>query len=127
MSRVAEQWRVQALYDLETAQAMLKSRRYLYVLFCCQQAVEKSLKAIIVERTDEAPPRIHSLPRLAEVASITTDEPVTDFLIELSAHYIHLRYPEEIEQTGTSIPRTLAADTLRRTEELLKWLTSASM
>jgi len=31
-------------YDLETANAMLKSTRYLYVGFMCPQTIEKALK-----------------------------------------------------------------------------------
>lgn len=56
MSRTVQKWVEQARYDLETARAMLASERYLYVLFYCQQAVEKALKALIVERTGEFPP-----------------------------------------------------------------------
>lgn len=47
MSSASQQWMEQARYDLDTARAMFDSGRYLYVLFCCQQAVEKALKAII--------------------------------------------------------------------------------
>ena len=38
-------WLDLAEYDLDTAKAMLKSRRYLYVGFMCHQVIEKALKA----------------------------------------------------------------------------------
>jgi len=57
MSETEQGWVDQAQYDLDTARAMLASGRYLYVLFCCQQAVEKALKAAIVRKTGELPPR----------------------------------------------------------------------
>ena len=38
---VPEQWANRARYDLETARAMLEADRHVYVLFCCQQAVEE--------------------------------------------------------------------------------------
>jgi HEPN domain-containing protein len=41
MNPDAQRWRELALYDLGTADAMLSAGRYLYVLFCCQQAIEK--------------------------------------------------------------------------------------
>lgn len=66
MTEASRAWAEQARYDLETASAMLSSGRYLYVVFCGQQAVEKALKALIVERTGEMPPRLHNLPKLAE-------------------------------------------------------------
>lgn len=37
-------WEEIATYDLETAEAMLASGRYLYVVFMCQQAIEKLMK-----------------------------------------------------------------------------------
>ncbi|HUT04483.1 MAG TPA: HEPN domain-containing protein [bacterium] len=51
---------------MDTARAMPKSGRLLYVLFCCQQAVEKMLKGIIAKWTEAFPPRLHNLIRLAE-------------------------------------------------------------
>ena len=51
MASIPDQWVERAQYDLETARAMLASGRLLYVLFCCQQAVEKMLKGIIAKRT----------------------------------------------------------------------------
>jgi len=68
MDDISQQWNERARYDLDTADAMFKAGRYLYVLFCCQQAVEKALKAVVVLRTRELPPRVHKLVRLAEVA-----------------------------------------------------------
>ena len=63
---------------------MLEPGRYLYVVFCCQQAVEKTLKAIIAKRTGETPPRIHSLMRLAEKAAIALSEEQAQLFRELS-------------------------------------------
>jgi len=53
-------WVDASRYDLETARALLGARRYLYVLFMCQQSLEKVLKAHVMTRTMEFPPRIHS-------------------------------------------------------------------
>ena len=74
MADAAEKWAAQSLYDIETAKAMFDTGRYLYVLFCCQQAVEKMLKALIAQRTRDLPPRLHNLMRLAEVAALTVPE-----------------------------------------------------
>ena len=74
MADAIQRWAAQARYDLETARAMLDAGRYLYVLFCCQQAVEKMLKALIARRTQALPPRLHNLMRVAEVASLTVPE-----------------------------------------------------
>ena len=41
-------WEDIAVYDLGTAEAMLNSGRYLYVVFMCQQAVEKITKGLFI-------------------------------------------------------------------------------
>lgn len=97
---VPEQWADRARYDLETARAMLDAGRFLYVLFCCQQAVEKALKAVIIARTGKLAPRIHSLPRLAELASVAPDAAQLDLMGDLSNFYMQSRYPDEMEPAG---------------------------
>lgn len=124
MTPAARQWIEQAEYDLETANAMFAACRYTYVLFCCQQAVEKSVKAIIVERTNELPPRIHSLPRLVELGNIIANADQALFLAELSAYYIQTRYPEEIKSLTAAVNRSIAEEVLGKTKELTTWLLS---
>jgi len=117
-----ERWTEQARYDLETARAMLESGRYLYVVFCCQQAIEKALKAVIVRKTGESPPRLHNLLRLAEMAGLAMEPEREEFVGELSGYYIQTRYPEEIESLGQSLNSKTAEETIRRTEEVAQWL-----
>ena len=124
MSETEQCWVDQAQYDLETARAMLASGRHLYVLFCCQQAVEKALKAVIVRKSGELPPRIHNLLRLAEAAQIQSDRERIRFLGELSAYYIQSRYPEEIRAVGSTISRALADEVLSKTEQTIPWVLS---
>ena len=86
MSTAVQSWVEHSRYDLDTASAMLKSGRYLYVLFCCQQAVEKAIKAVIVRRTEDFPPRLHNLLRLAKIADIKMEAGREDFLGDLLCH-----------------------------------------
>jgi HEPN domain-containing protein len=124
MGETEQGWVDQAGYDLDTARAMLASGRYLYVLFCCQQAVEKALKAVIVARTGALPPRVHNLVRLAEVANVESDRDRLRFLGELSAYYIQSRYPEEIRATGSAISQELAGEVMNNTEQTIQWILS---
>jgi HEPN domain-containing protein len=48
-------------YDLETARSMQKSRRYLYTIFMCQQAIEKILKALYIQKYRKEAPFTHNL------------------------------------------------------------------
>lgn len=52
-------------YDLETAEAMLLSKRYLYVGFMCHQTIEKAFKAYYTKLQSETAPFKHSLSYLA--------------------------------------------------------------
>jgi len=40
-----EEWMIQSEYDFETAEAMLRSDRMVYVVFFCHLSIEKHLKS----------------------------------------------------------------------------------
>lgn len=122
MNPDAQRWRELALYDLGTAEAMLTAGRYLYVLFCCQQTVEKYLKGLIVERCGIFPPRTHDLTKLVHVARIAPDDAQDLFLRTLTKYYIGTRYPEEVRILANEATRDLATHLLSQTKELLQWL-----
>lgn len=115
-------WVGASRYDLETARALLESRRYLYVLFMCQQSLEKLLKAHVMARTVEFPPRIHSLVRLAELATLNVSKEERGFLERLSLYYIQSRYPPDIQNLARKVSRSLAVEHLAQTESLWKRL-----
>jgi HEPN domain-containing protein len=111
MANVAEKWAAQSRYDIETAHAMLDAGRYLYVPFCCQQAVEKMLKALIAKRTGALPPRLHNLMRLAEVAPLTVPEDTAHLFRRLSDFYIASRYPAEMDEAAWTVNPSQARQT----------------
>lgn len=69
-----EHWKDIAEYDLRTAEAMLSSGRYLYVVFMCEQAVEKYIKGLFVLANDAEPPRTHDIERIFNKVPIEQDE-----------------------------------------------------
>ena len=103
---------------------MFDTGRYLYVLFCCQQAVEKMLKALIAQRTSELPPRLHNLMRLAEVASLTIPGDTAHLFRKLTDFYIASRYPEELEGAAWRVDASQVQQTYVATEEALRWLSA---
>ncbi len=124
MDDLSQQWAERAQYDLDTADAMFKAGRYLYVLFCCQQAVEKALKSAIVQRTSKVPPRIHQLARLAQLARVAVDEKRMDFVRELSNYYTPTRYPEEITDLASHVTEEEPRRVLTQSREFVQWLSS---
>ena len=119
--RDIQKWIDLSEYDFTTAEAMLASKRYLYVLFCCQQAVEKRLKGSIVQRTGAFPPRTHDLLRLAALSGVVLDEEREAFLRRLTNYYIGTRYPEEVSELARGVDKTLARKYLDATKEMLQW------
>jgi len=69
-------WVKIAEYDLGTAQAILESKRFLYVGFMCHQSIEKILKAIYTAKYETVPPRIHNLAMLLKINKINEEIPV---------------------------------------------------
>ncbi len=67
---------------METALAMQKSKRYLYVGFMCHQTIEKIFKAYFINLIGEAAPFSHSLSYLAKKG---------DFLEEILKSGIEIR------------------------------------
>jgi HEPN domain-containing protein len=115
-------WVEASRYDLETAKALLRSRRFLYVLFMCQQSLEKLLKAHVAARTVEFPPRIHNLVRLGELTSLEFSQEEKKLLERLSLYYLQSRYPPEIQALARKVSKSMAAAHLDQTEILWKRL-----
>ncbi|MGB9588690.1 MAG: HEPN domain-containing protein [Armatimonadota bacterium] len=71
-SKTVQLWHDRVLYDMDTAKAMLQTRRFFYAVFMCQQAVEKCFKALLAHQNREIIP-IQNLRRLAELADVIRD------------------------------------------------------
>ena len=123
MDKYVSQWLERSNYDLETAKAMLDARRYLYVAYMCQQAVEKLLKAIIAQHGKENLP-IHNLNRLAELAELSgeLEEEQIDLLAELTAYNIVARYGDYKESLSEIVDFKKAKFLYGKTLELFQWL-----
>ena len=74
-------------------------------LFFVHLAIEKILKAHIVKKTRDLPPRIHNLIRLAGAAEIPLDLEQEKFVREFGIYQIEGRYPES-EQVSFCLPLT---------------------
>lgn len=123
MDEKVKYWLDIAEYDLETAKAMLDTKRYLYVGFMCHQTIEKGLKAVIA-KTGEFPPKIHNLVELSKKATLyyMFSDSQKDFLMNLNPLNIESRYPSYIEKINGILTETKCKEILFDTRELLKWI-----
>jgi HEPN domain-containing protein len=122
--KIIQNWYSLAKYDLESAEMMLKSGRYLYVAFLCQQTIEKTLKGLFVKETLQTPPYTHNLRRLAKQLSFyeNLDQEQLDRLDRLNVYYIESRYTETLEEMKKAIGSDEAHKILKECREMIKWL-----
>jgi len=111
-------------YDLETAEAMLRSKRYLYVGFMCHQAIEKVFKAYYIAIKSEPAPFSHSLSYLAKKGDFyeLCSEEYKDFIDQIEPLNIEARYPSHKERLMKSLTEEKCTEILKRTKELQIWI-----
>lgn len=119
-------WVEMSDYDFDTANAMLVTRRYLYVGFMCHQVIEKILKAYWSKVLEEPPLKIHSLSRLAEKTGLDLEmsEDQQDFIDDLEPLNIEARYPSYKERLLKSLNEDRCKELLKLTDELRIWIKS---
>lgn len=121
----AKDWLARVGSDLSMAEGAIEKKEYMYVAFFCQQALEKTLKAIIIDESGKLPPRTHSLVDLAQFAKITLDEEKKKLYSSLTAYYVESRYPNGKGQLTIRLDDTSAAGLLSRTKDEIEWLKSS--
>ena len=117
-------WLDIADYDLETAEAMYSTSRWLYVSFMCHQAIEKTLKAYWCATQSNDPPYTHSHIRLADGCGLyvqLTDEQ-RDFLDVIANYNIEARYPEDKECLSQTLTKKFCRQMIDETKTLLQWI-----
>jgi len=122
-TELVKKWIERVEYDLQTAEAMHETGRYIYVLFMCQQAIEKCFKALIIYNDQDVLP-FHNLRRLAEQAGVI-DEIEPDSLKRLdflSQYYINARYKEDIQQLSKGITSYVSKEFLDFANGIIQWL-----
>lgn len=121
MDEVLE-WLGQSEYDLGAAQAMLDSGRYIYAVFMCHLGVEKALKALVVRRTGNAPPRTHNLVQLVGLARPDLAPDDMRFLTRLGVAGVTTRYPEELSKALKDYPPSIVRDYVGKAREIVECL-----
>lgn len=111
-------------YDFETAEAMLKSKRYLYVGFMCHQTIEKVLKAYYIKTKKTTAPYTHSLSHLAKKCELTSvlSETQQDFLDQVEPLNIEARYPSHKERLLKSLTAKKCFELISKTKEFQEWI-----
>jgi HEPN domain-containing protein len=107
-----------AEYDLNTAEFMLKSGRYIYVIFMCHLSLEKMLKAITTEITQKISPKSHNLIYLLKLGNIQLPLELFNFMAKINNASIVTRYPEDFLKILEAYPKSVAEEYLSNTKEI---------
>jgi HEPN domain-containing protein len=108
---------------METAVAMLQTKRYLYVGFMCHQCIEKIFKAAYEHQKNSTPPFVHDLPLIANKAGIfeMMDDEQIAFIEQLSPLNIRTRYPDYKRTLAKELTKTACENLIAKTQKLQQW------
>ena len=105
---------------------MLSGGRWLYVVFMCQQAIEKLAKGLYTLYVDDNTPRIHNIKNIIERFEDKLPAAVTEekhrLFEDLSAYYLNNRYPDYMSKLSMQITEVEAKEILTLSKEAFTWL-----
>ena len=122
MEKIVKFWFDSSEEDLNIAKDLFKACRYNYSMFMCQQSIEKLLKGIIIIITNDHPPYVHDLVRLAQATKFEISSEIETDLRLVTGYYIKSRYKAD-RFNSAIFNKNSARSTINMTEEIIKWFT----
>ncbi len=107
--------------DLGTAISLFNSGKYVWSLFVGHLTLEKLLKAFWVrDNESNFPPRIHDLNRIARETNLIFTDEEKEFLAEVSAFNLEVRYPDYKKRFNEICTKDFADKYLKDIKELFE-------
>jgi HEPN domain-containing protein len=124
MDKKVKYWIELSDYDLETAEAMYRTKRFLYVGFMCHQTIEKAFKSLYTHKINETAPFSHSLSYLAKKGYFYNDftDFQKDFIDQVEPLNIEARYPSHKERLLKSLTDAKCIEIIKETRKLQQWI-----
>jgi HEPN domain-containing protein len=120
--RVIRSWLDSSEKDWDVARNLFKLKHYAYCLFFCHLAVEKLLKALVVQKTGKPAPPIHDLKKLAKLAALKLTSVQRERLEAITTFNIMARYDDVKQSFHKKATRDFAKEYLAITKEIYLWL-----
>lgn len=119
-----EYWLDVAQYDLDTAEAMYSTQRWLYVGFMCHQVIEKTLKAYWCKAMPNDPPYVHDHVRLADGCGLYSklSDVQKRFIALMRTMNIEARYPEHKQRLAQTLTKDACRSMIDDTKQMQLWI-----
>lgn len=111
---------------MRLAHDVFAKKYYDHALFCGHLALEKLLKALVVEATNSHAPHSHDLVYLAGLARIDLDMEQQKLLAIVNEFNIEGRYHEEKLEFHKRVTKAYAAVWLKKINDFYLWLSKQS-
>lgn len=118
MGKEIENWLKQADDDFATAEVCLKNGRFNASAFHSQQAAEKALKALQIQKLARFD-RVHDLLTLA--GTVNAPGEIITCCIRLTPYYIVTRYPD-VGRTAIVVVEETGRDLLDKSRKVIEWV-----
>lgn len=125
--RIVDEWFKQAKYDMDTADAMFASGRFIYAIFMCHLSIEKALKGLFHQRFNSVPPKSHNLIYFVERLELKIDSETQTYIATLNNVSIPTRYPENLEKMIKEFKKDRTEEILKRGKVVLSWIENEYM
>ena len=123
-----EKWLEMAEDDLDTATVMFNSKKYMYVSFMCQQAIEKLSKGIYVYTFNKEAPFTHNINIiLRDIEKVTNSKEYSKYeslFATLTSFYIIGRYDVYKQKVSKDLDNKSSKEILNKSKEAFIWLKS---
>ena len=119
MKDITREWLKAAQTDLQDALLLFRNKSYKNCVLHCHQAIEKILKAIIIQKGYKLI-RTHDLISLVHDAKLTLPKDIIVFIDQINPHYLPTKYPDITFKFPYN--KTKVQKILKETKEVFKWL-----
>lgn len=120
MKEETKPWLTQAQEHYDDMLYLYQGSRFSMSVYCAHQALEKIIKAAIVELAGKMPPKNHNLDALARLTTLSFSEEWLTDLAEITRHFWRVRYPDFQNYIYTS--KEKVEPTINKTREIYLWI-----
>lgn len=118
MKEEVKRWWKQTLADIDSAKSLFRIKKYSYSSFWCQQAAEKALKTLLLNRGHELI-KTHDLVLLAR--KVDAPEDIVLLCKDLTPVYVETRYPDLGEEGFKKFSKEETEEDIKNMEKIVKW------